>query len=90
MIITMIILSYIIKIYYCCCHCCTELVKIHDLISVAGNRFALMETKLILVYMLSQFKAKPVAKTPKKIKIVQKGFNMSIAGGFWMGLESRK
>ena len=55
-----------------------------------GNRFALMETKLVLVHMLSQFNLIPVNKTPKTIKIVQKGFNMSIAGGFWMGLESRK
>lgn len=58
--------------------------------SCIGNRFALMETKLVLVYMLAQFNMKPVSKTPKTIRIVQKGFNMSIAGGFWMGLESRK
>ena len=61
----------------------------HYPIYVTGNRFALMETKLVLVYMLSQFNIKPVAKTPKKIKIVQKGFNMTISGGFWMGLETR-
>ena len=49
-----------------------------------------MEAKLVLAHMLSHFSVKPVPKTPKKIKIIQKGFNMSISGGFWMGLESRK
>ncbi|KAJ9573560.1 hypothetical protein L9F63_009045, partial [Diploptera punctata] len=52
--------------------------------SCIGNRFALMETKLVLVYMLSDFNLKPINKTPKTIRIIQKGFNMSIAGGFWM------
>ncbi|PSN52374.1 hypothetical protein C0J52_06738 [Blattella germanica] len=55
-----------------------------------GNRFALMETKLVLAYMLSKFNIRTVNKTPKTIKVIQKGFNISIAGGFWMGIESRK
>lgn len=57
--------------------------------SCIGNRFALMETKLALVYLLSRFTLKVVAKTPVPIKIVQKGFSMSIDGGFWLGLEKR-
>jgi len=57
--------------------------------SCIGNRFALMETKLALVYLLSRFSLKVVAKTPIPIKIIQKGFNMSIDGGFWLGLEKR-
>jgi hypothetical protein len=48
-----------------------------------------METKLALVYLLSRFTLKVVTKTPVPIKIVQKGFNMSIDGGFWLGLEKR-
>jgi hypothetical protein len=48
-----------------------------------------METKLALVYLLSRFSMKVVAKTPVPIKIIQKGFNMSIDGGFWLGLEKR-
>jgi hypothetical protein len=48
-----------------------------------------METKLALVYLLSRFSLKVIAKTPVPIKIIQKGFNMSIAGGFWLGLEKR-
>ncbi|XP_021918281.1 cytochrome P450 9e2-like isoform X1 [Zootermopsis nevadensis] len=57
--------------------------------SCIGNRFALMETKLALVSLLSRFNVVLVAKTPVPIKIVQKGFNMSIEGGFWLGLEKR-
>ncbi|GFG30951.1 hypothetical protein Cfor_07734, partial [Coptotermes formosanus] len=57
--------------------------------SCIGNRFALMEAKLALAYLLSRFSVKVVAKTPIPIKIVQKGFNMSIDGGFWLGLEKR-
>jgi hypothetical protein len=48
-----------------------------------------MEAKLALAYLLSRFSVKVVAKTPIPIKIVQKGFNMSIDGGFWLGLEKR-
>jgi len=48
-----------------------------------------METKLALAYLLSRFSLKVVAKTPVPIKIIQKGFNMSIVGGFWLGLEKR-
>jgi hypothetical protein len=48
-----------------------------------------METKLALVYLLSQFNLKVVPKTPVPIKIIQKGFNISIDGGFWLGLEKR-
>jgi hypothetical protein len=48
-----------------------------------------METKLALVYLLSRFSVKVVAKTPVPIKIIQKGFSMSIDGGFWLGLEKR-
>ena len=48
-----------------------------------------METKLALVYLLSRFSLKVVTKTPVPIKIIQKGLNMSIDGGFWLGLEKR-
>jgi hypothetical protein len=48
-----------------------------------------METKLALAFLLSQFNLRMVAKTPVPMKIVQKGFNMSIDGGFWLGLEKR-
>ncbi|PSN30022.1 Cytochrome P450 9e2 [Blattella germanica] len=57
--------------------------------SCIGNRFALLEAKSVLVYLLSKFRVQTVDKTPETIKIIQKGFNLSIEGGFWMGLQER-
>ncbi|XP_069676200.1 cytochrome P450 9e2-like [Periplaneta americana] len=55
-----------------------------------GNRFALMEAKLAVVHLLARYNVKVVPKTPIPIKIEQKGFNMTIRGGFWLGLEQRR
>jgi hypothetical protein len=57
--------------------------------SVAGNRFALMESKIALVQLLSRFNFRVVSKTPIPIQITKKGFNMTVDGGFWLGLEHR-
>jgi hypothetical protein len=57
--------------------------------SVPGNRFALMESKVALVQLLSQFNLRVVSKTPIPIQITKKGFNMTVDGGFWLGLEQR-
>jgi cytochrome P450 family 9 len=56
---------------------------------IAGNRFALMETKLVLAHLLSRFNMKVVAKTPMPMTVIQKGFNVTVEGGFWLGLEKR-
>jgi hypothetical protein len=56
---------------------------------VSGNQFALIETKLALVQLLSQFNIRVTAKTPLPMKIIQTGFNMSVEGGFWFGLQRR-
>jgi cytochrome P450 family 9 len=48
-----------------------------------------MEAKTVLVHLLLRFNLRVVAKTPMPIKIVQKGFNVSAEGGFWIGLEKR-
>jgi hypothetical protein len=48
-----------------------------------------METKSVLAQLLSHFNMKVVSKTPIPIKIIQKGFNISVEGGFWVGLEKR-
>jgi len=57
--------------------------------SVPGSRFALMESKVALVQLLSRFNLTVVSKTPIPIKITKNGFNMTVDGGFWMGLEQR-
>jgi cytochrome P450 len=56
---------------------------------VPGSRFALMEAKIALVQLLSRFNLKVVAKTPIPIKITKKSLNMTVEGGFWLGLEQR-
>ncbi|PNF23401.1 Cytochrome P450 9e2 [Cryptotermes secundus] len=57
--------------------------------SCIGNRFALMETKSLLAHLLSRFSVKVISKTPVPIKVIQKGFNVTAEGGFWLGLEKR-
>ncbi|XP_023717552.1 cytochrome P450 9e2 isoform X2 [Cryptotermes secundus] len=54
-----------------------------------GSRFALMEAKIALVQLLSRFNLKVVPKTAIPIKITKGSFNMTIDGGFWIGLEQR-
>jgi cytochrome P450 family 9 len=56
---------------------------------VPGSRFALMEAKIAMVQLLSRFNLKVVPKTPIPIKISKSGFNMTVDGGFWLGLEQR-
>jgi len=57
--------------------------------SVPGSRFALVESKVALVKLLSRFNLTVVSKTPIPIQITKKGFNMTVDGGFWLGLERR-
>jgi len=57
--------------------------------SVSGSRFALMESKVALVQLLSCFNLRVVSKTPIPIQITKKGFSMTVDGGFWLGLERR-
>jgi hypothetical protein len=48
-----------------------------------------METKLALAHLLARFNLKVVAKTPLPLKVIQKGFNVTVEGGFWLGLQKR-
>nr|CAD7200834.1 unnamed protein product [Timema douglasi] len=57
--------------------------------SCIGNRFALMETKVALVYLLSRFNFKVVDKTPIPIRLSVKDPVPKPEGGFWLGLELR-
>ena len=56
---------------------------------ISGNQFALMESKLALVHLLSRFNIRVIDKTPLPMKIIQTGFSLSVEGGFWFGLELR-
>jgi cytochrome P450 family 9 len=55
-----------------------------------GNRFALLETKVLLFHLLSRCNLKTCEKTPIPLKIAKDGFNMKPEGGFWLNVEPRK
>ncbi|CAL1686488.1 unnamed protein product [Lasius platythorax] len=55
-----------------------------------GNRFALMETKVLLFHLLARCDLKTCEKTPLPLKIAKSGFNMLPEGGFWLHVSPRK
>ncbi|KMQ83374.1 cytochrome p450 9e2 [Lasius niger] len=55
-----------------------------------GNRFALMETKILVVHLLQKFILKRTEKTVEPVVIDKIGFNLQPKGGFWIGLEKRE
>ncbi|RLU15174.1 hypothetical protein DMN91_012168 [Ooceraea biroi] len=55
-----------------------------------GNRFALMETKLLIAELLQKFILKPTEKTIYPIVFDKREFSLQPTGGFWLGLEKRE
>lgn len=55
-----------------------------------GNRFALMETKLVIANLLHRFYLRPTEKTRIPIKFSKTNFSLMPDHGFWIGLEKRK
>ncbi|XP_012529710.1 cytochrome P450 9e2 isoform X2 [Monomorium pharaonis] len=54
-----------------------------------GNRFALLETKVLLFHLLARCDLKPCEKTPIPIKFT-KDFLLKPEGGFWLNVASRR
>ncbi|XP_034180230.2 cytochrome P450 9e2-like [Osmia lignaria lignaria] len=54
-----------------------------------GNRFALMETKILIAHLLHRFYLKCTEKTKIQIEFSKKNFSITPDGGFWIGLEKR-
>ncbi|XP_049854972.1 cytochrome P450 9e2-like [Schistocerca gregaria] len=54
-----------------------------------GQRFALMEAKVVLVHLLSRFSLQVVEKTPVPVKIQPSSITLSIQGGAWLGMRRR-
>ncbi|CAG9858554.1 unnamed protein product [Phyllotreta striolata] len=52
-----------------------------------GNRFALLEMKVIFFHLLSQFELVPIAKTEIPLRISRENINMQADGGFPLGLK---
>ncbi|XP_071571144.1 cytochrome P450 9e2-like [Temnothorax nylanderi] len=55
-----------------------------------GNRFALMEAKILIAHLLQKFTLKTTEKTVEPIVYTKKEFALQPVGGFWIGLEKRE
>lgn len=55
-----------------------------------GNRFALMETKTLLVHVLRKFRIKFTDRSKYPVEFCKKTFNMTKKDGFWLKFEERK
>jgi hypothetical protein len=55
----------------------------------SANRFALLETKIALVHLLSRFELHTTSKTQLPLRH-KKGFRMGVEGDFWCGFKLRK
>ncbi|XP_032682976.1 cytochrome P450 9e2-like [Odontomachus brunneus] len=54
-----------------------------------GNRFALMETKLLIAHLLHKFVFKATEKTIYPVVFDKNQINLQPKGGFWIALEKR-
>ncbi|XP_044004675.1 cytochrome P450 9e2-like [Aphidius gifuensis] len=55
-----------------------------------GERFAVMETKIIIAKILKKFIINPTDKTKEKIVFDKASFNIKNEGGVWLNFELRK
>lgn len=55
-----------------------------------GNRFALMETKLLIAHLLQKFILQPTEKTVYPVVFDKQEFQLQPTGGFWVRLEKRQ
>ena len=55
-----------------------------------GNRFALMEIKILMVHLLRKFVIKPNEKTPNPLVFKKANFALVLVDGWWFSLEKRK
>ncbi|XP_043518308.1 cytochrome P450 9e2-like [Frieseomelitta varia] len=54
-----------------------------------GNRFALLEAKVLLFYVLAKCDLAPCAKSSIPLKLDRKGFTMVSENGFWLKIQPR-
>ncbi|KZC05569.1 Cytochrome P450 9e2 [Dufourea novaeangliae] len=54
-----------------------------------GNRFALMETKILIAHLLQRFRLRSTEKTKVPVEFSKVNFSMNPDEGFWIGLEKR-
>ncbi|XP_011699841.1 PREDICTED: cytochrome P450 9e2-like [Wasmannia auropunctata] len=54
-----------------------------------GNRFALLETKVMLFHLLTRCDLKMCAKTPHPLRLCKQNFALMAEGGFWLKIQPR-
>lgn len=54
-----------------------------------GTRFAMMEVKVAVIHLLTHFELKPVEHTPVELRLSKNTFNITVDGGFWLGIMPR-
>ncbi|XP_066257290.1 cytochrome P450 9e2-like [Euwallacea similis] len=52
-----------------------------------GSRFAILEAKAVLYYLLLNFQIVPINKTPIPLKICKASMQPKAEGGFWLGFK---
>lgn len=60
------------------------------LIYFLGARFAVLEAKVVIFYLLANFNIITTNKTTIPLKLAKDTFIMHSEGGFWLGLTTRK
>ncbi|XP_020298107.1 cytochrome P450 9e2-like [Pseudomyrmex gracilis] len=55
-----------------------------------GNRFALLETKVLFFHLLARCDLKPCEKTSIPLKMSKQSFNMEAEGGIWLNVTPRE
>ncbi|EFN61085.1 Cytochrome P450 9e2, partial [Camponotus floridanus] len=54
-----------------------------------GNRFALLEIKVMIFYLLARCELKPCEKTSHPLRLKKGSFAMLADGGFWLKIQAR-
>ncbi|KAB0798146.1 hypothetical protein PPYR_09139 [Photinus pyralis] len=55
-----------------------------------GSQFALLEIKTAVLYLVHEFEIVCTPKTKHPVKLSRTGFQLSPAGGLWVGLKARR
>lgn len=55
-----------------------------------GNRFALMEIKVLLIFLLKKCRIKPAGKMTLPLRLSREDFTVKAEGGFWLDILPRK
>lgn len=60
-----------------------------NLLFFIGSRFAILEVKILIFFLLSKFNFEIIKKSTVPLKLGTTGFNIAPDNGFWLGLKKR-